>query len=75
MGDWKALRLALGKPVELYNLKTDAGEKEDVSRQHPEIAARLESYLQKARADSALWPLRSAEEERRERKHPAPEPD
>ena len=52
MGEWKGLRLAPGKPVELYNLKADPGEKEDVSDRNPEIVAKIETYLKTARSES-----------------------
>ena len=32
MGDWKAVRLKSGAPLELYNLKTDIAEKDNVRR-------------------------------------------
>ena len=35
MGDWKAVRLAINKPLELYDLKTDAGEKNNVAAVNP----------------------------------------
>lgn len=39
MGDWKALRTKTDAPVELYNLKTDPGEANDVAAQYPQVAA------------------------------------
>ncbi len=59
-GDWKAVRLGPGKPLELYNLKTDIGETRDVAGQHPEIVARIEGYLRSARTDSPEFPFRPA---------------
>ena len=58
MGDWKAVRLALGQPLELYNLKTDIGETNNVASAHPEIVAKIETYLKTARTESEKWPLR-----------------
>jgi arylsulfatase A-like enzyme len=60
MGDWKAVRPQAGKPLELYNLKTDLGEKENVAEQNPEVVAKLEAYLKTARTDSEHWPIRPA---------------
>ncbi len=57
LGDWKAVRLEPGKPLELYNLKTDLGETTNVAGQNPEIIARFEQYLKTARSDSAHWPV------------------
>ncbi|MGL4420457.1 MAG: sulfatase-like hydrolase/transferase, partial [Gemmataceae bacterium] len=58
MEDWKAVRLAPGKPLELYNLKTDLGEKTDVAEKNPEVVAKFETYLKTARTESAEFPIR-----------------
>jgi arylsulfatase A-like enzyme len=63
MGDWKAVRLAPGKPLELYNLRTDLGETTDLADQHPEIVAKIEEYLKSARTASAEWPIQPPPEE------------
>jgi arylsulfatase A-like enzyme len=59
-GDWKAVRLGPGKPLELYDLKTDVGETHDVAGQHPDVVARIEGYLRSARTDSPDFPFRPA---------------
>jgi len=64
MGDWKGIRLEPGAPLELYNLKTDLAEKENVADKNPEIVARIEDYLKAARTESARWPLRTAKQEK-----------
>jgi arylsulfatase A-like enzyme len=58
MGGWKAIRLQPGRPLELYNLKTDLGEKHDVAAQNPEVVAKIEEYLKTARTDSDQWPIK-----------------
>ena len=60
MDDWKAVRPQVGKPIELYNLKTDPGEKENVAEKNPEVVAKLEAYLKTARTESADWPIKLA---------------
>jgi hypothetical protein len=60
MGDWKALRLKLDGPLLLYDLKTDIGETRNVAAEHPDVAARIETYLKSARTESTHWPLRPA---------------
>ena len=37
--------------LELYDLETDVGEKNNVAAQHPDIVKRLESLAEQARAD------------------------
>jgi len=60
MGDWKAVKSATDKPLELYDLKSDWGEKTNVADQHPEIVARMEGYLRTARTESKDWPIKPA---------------
>lgn len=58
MGNWKAVRLAKDKPLELYNLATDLAETADVAAKEPEIVARIEKYLATARTESPNWPIK-----------------
>ncbi|HWH69015.1 MAG TPA: arylsulfatase [Candidatus Sulfotelmatobacter sp.] len=58
IGDWKAVRLGLKLPIELYDMKTDAAEQHDVAAQQPEVVKRFEKYLKTARVDSEIWPIR-----------------
>ena len=60
MGDWKAVRLTPGAPLELYNLKTDIGEQNNLASQQPKIVAQIEDYLRTARSESAIWPIRAS---------------
>ena len=55
MGTWKALRLKPGTPLELYDLDGDIGEARDVAAAHPDVVAKIETYLKTARTDSARW--------------------
>ena len=61
MGDWKGVQLDMVKtpkgPIELYNLKSDIGEKHNIAEQHPEIVAKIEKYMMAARTPSKYWPL------------------
>lgn len=56
-GDWKGIRLAPGRPLELYDLKTDLGETRDLAASRPEVVKRLDRLLARAREDSPDWPV------------------
>lgn len=60
MGEWKAVRPGVGKPLELYNLKTDLGEKKNVAEDNPKVVGQIEEYLKTARTDSGQWPVPAA---------------
>jgi arylsulfatase A-like enzyme len=61
MGDWKGIRQNVAKnpngPIELYYLKTDIGEQNNVAAQHPQIVAKMEDLMKSARTPSENWPL------------------
>jgi len=50
-GPWKLISFKTGKPVELYNISEDIGEKNDISEKHPDRAkamlAELNTWLKK----------------------------
>jgi arylsulfatase A-like enzyme len=58
MGDWKAVRPQADEKLELYNLKTDLSEKENVADKNPEIVAKMDAYLKTARTESEHFPIR-----------------
>ena len=47
-GNWKAVRLGLKKPLELYDLATDVGETNDVAAAHPDVVERVKEILRTA---------------------------
>ncbi len=61
--EWKGIRHGLDGKLELYDLKTDPGEKEDVADQHPDVVAKIEGYLRTAHTDDAAWPVKKAKAE------------
>jgi arylsulfatase A-like enzyme len=58
MGDWKGVRHGTKRPLELYDLKSDLGERTNVADGHPDVVAKIEAHLQKARTDSAEFPIK-----------------
>lgn len=60
-GRWKGIRERTpDAPLALYDLPHDIGEEHDVAADHPQIVARLETYLKTARSESADWPIKPA---------------
>ncbi len=58
-GDWKAIHLNVGNPkrttVELYNLRDDLHEDNNLAEQKPEIVTKLTHLMDKARTNSELF--------------------
>ncbi|QDU91233.1 Arylsulfatase precursor [Pirellulimonas nuda] len=64
VGPWKAVQLGMNskkpRPVELYNLDDDLGERNNVAADHPEIVARLTREMDGARSDSPAYTFGAA---------------
>jgi arylsulfatase A-like enzyme len=60
MDHWKAVRPSPGAPIQLYDLRTDVAEKNDVAAEHPHAVAKITEYVKTARTESEHWPLRDA---------------
>jgi len=56
--EWKGVRPAPDKPLELFNLAADPVERSDVAAKHPDVVVRLEQLMHRARNDDPRWPLR-----------------
>lgn len=56
--NWKAIHDASAKTCELYDLRNDVGEKHNLAKEHPEIAAKFTDYFRTARTDSPNWPVK-----------------
>jgi len=55
-GDWKVQRSGLDGPLELFNLREDIGEKNNVAAAHPDIVAQFDAFLKTARVESREYP-------------------
>jgi hypothetical protein len=56
MGDWKAIRIKMGK-IQLYNLAEDIGEQNDLADKNPDMVAKMEKLFETARTPSEQFPL------------------
>jgi ribosome-binding protein aMBF1 (putative translation factor) len=62
MGNWKAIRTGLKRKnadtsIQLYNLKNDIVEKNNVADKHPEVVEKFREIMRSARTESELFPL------------------
>ena len=55
MGDWKAVRRPFFGDIELYDLKTDIGERNDLAKRHPEIVEKINLIMEDAHIPSPIW--------------------
>ena len=65
LGDWKGVRRNIHRgdtKVELYHLKDDVGEKNDLADRHPEIVKQIEKILSSDRVPSQLFPMKVLDE-------------
>lgn len=60
-GDWKCIRLNVRNPdetiIELYNLRVDYKEENNLATQHPEIVKKMISLMNISRSENAIFKL------------------
>lgn len=56
-GDWKLISQNLDKPYELYNIKEDVREEQDVASLYPDLVRLLSGFMLDAHAPSEHWPV------------------
>ena len=64
-GQWKGIRKGPAAPVELYDLKTDLSEKNNLATQRPDLVKRIEELMRTSRTDSEEFPILTPEEARK----------
>ncbi|MHC4621016.1 MAG: arylsulfatase [Planctomycetota bacterium] len=57
VGNWKGVRIGAHTPVELYNLKKDAGETRNIASKHPQIVSKIEQIMRTAPASCDDYPI------------------
>ncbi len=57
MGDWKGVCQPFGGPIELYDLKSDLAESNNVAARHPDVVAKIRAAMNQAHTPSPLWKL------------------
>lgn len=56
-GNWKAVRIGLKNPVQLFHLIGDAGEQYDLAIHYPNVVSKFERFLNNERTESEHWPI------------------
>ena len=64
-GNWKGVKLNVSinenSTIELYDLKTDPREKNNIASRHPEIVQQIETLMKQAYTANSDWPLKATE--------------
>ncbi len=63
-GDWKAVKNAPSAAVELYDLKSDSAERNNLAAQKPEVVEKAVRLMKEAHVDDPNWPMREKKEAR-----------
>jgi arylsulfatase A len=58
-GDWKAVRNGAMAKVEVYDLKTDSAERNDLAATRPELVEKALAIFKDAHVADPNWPMRS----------------
>ena len=54
MGNYKGVRRG-GRPVEIYDVTSDIGERNDLAAAHPELVKKVEAAFEEAHTPSPQW--------------------
>lgn len=56
-GDWKVVSVKKNSPLELYNMKEDISETNNLAEKYPDLIKQFEVEMKKIRTPSPYWPL------------------
>ncbi|MGN1263232.1 MAG: arylsulfatase, partial [Prevotella sp.] len=57
-GDWKCVTIKANKPLELYNLKDDPEERNNLAEKYPDMVRQFDEEMKKMHKPSPYWPLK-----------------
>lgn len=55
-GDWKVVSVKRGSPLELYNIKEDKTESQNLADEYPELVQEFDQEMKRMRTPSPYWP-------------------
>ena len=55
-GDWKVVTIKKDAPLELYNIRKDMTESNDLAKEYPEMVEQFEREMKAGRVPSPNWP-------------------
>lgn len=56
IGDWKGVRNGINSEIEIYNLKKDISEQNNISSEHPDLIIKMTSIFKNNRSDTQWFP-------------------
>lgn len=57
-GDWKALRLGVDAPIQIYRVTDDPGETNNLANARPDLVRQAQRILAGARTENPNWPIK-----------------
>ncbi|TWT70628.1 arylsulfatase [Crateriforma conspicua] len=70
-GDWKAVRLGVDRPIEIYDLAQDPAESNDLAESRPDLVANAAEIFSEAHRENPHWPLSGKTQHRVDREKAA----